>query len=133
MNTDIKATRRSIVVEGLDRKSPAPVASTIGNLLMSGGIYGRDPATGQIPPTPEAQVTRMFKNIELVIEEAGGTTDHIIKVDIGVADMAYRELINVEWQRMFPLAESRPARHVVPQSHLPAPALVRCEITAVLR
>jgi enamine deaminase RidA (YjgF/YER057c/UK114 family) len=133
MSTDIKSARLSIDVEGLEHKSPAPVASRIGQFVMSGGIYARDPATGQVPSTPAEQVVRMFKNIELVIGQAGGTTDDIIKVDIGVTDMAYRELINVEWKRMFPNPESRPARHVVPQGHLPSWAFVRCEITAILR
>jgi enamine deaminase RidA (YjgF/YER057c/UK114 family) len=99
---------------------------------MSGGIYPRDPATKEIPKTIEEQVLRIFKNIELVIQKAGGTVEDIIKVDFGVIDMAYRPLINDEWQRMFSDEASRPVRHVVPESHLPSPALIRCEIVAVL-
>jgi 2-iminobutanoate/2-iminopropanoate deaminase len=133
MDTKTLHTRRSYYVAGLDRKSPAPLASRIGNLVMSGGIYPRDPATKLIHESIEEQVVRIFKNIDLVIREAGGTVEDIIKVDFGVSDMAFRPLINDEWVRMFPDETSRPVRHVVPESHLPAPALVRCEIVAVLR
>ena len=125
-------TRISINVDGLERSSPAPTACLAGNILMSGGIYGRDPATRELPEGAPAQVRQMFANIEAVMHAAGAGVGDIVKVEFDVADMALRGLVNEAWGAMFPDADSRPARHVVPAIHLPEGAHVRCEIFAVL-
>lgn len=126
------SARVSIQVDGLERKSPAPTACRIGNIVMSGGIYGRNPATRELAADAAGQIHQLFGNIRTVMQAAGGSTADIIKVEFDVADMALRGEINQAWADMFPDADSRPARHVVPASHLPDGAFVRCEFYAVL-
>jgi enamine deaminase RidA (YjgF/YER057c/UK114 family) len=132
MNSAETPTRVSIEVDGLQRRSPAPTASKIGNILMSGGIYGRDRVAGAVPDDVDEQIRLMFENIEAVMNAAGGTARDIIKVAFDVASMDLRPRVDEAWLAMFPDARSRPARHVVPATHLPSPAVVRCELYAVL-
>ena len=67
-----------------------------------------------MPPELDAQVTNIFKQIKLCVEAAGGTVDDIIKVNFWMKDPATgRKALNGEWSKMFPDAESRPARHTL--------------------
>ncbi|MEK7946181.1 RidA family protein [Pigmentiphaga sp. YJ18] len=126
------SARVSIQVDGLERKSPAPTACRIGNVVMSGGIYGRNPATRELAADAQAQIAQLFDNIRAVMQAAGGSTADIVKIEFDVSDMALRGAVNQAWETMFPDAGSRPARHVVPAGHLPEGAHVRCELYAVL-
>ncbi|VCU72320.1 RutC family protein [Pigmentiphaga humi] len=126
------SARVSIQVDGLERKSPAPTACRIGKLVMSGGIYGRNPATRELAEDAQAQTSQLFENIHAVMQAAGGTVADIIKIEFDVSDMTLRAMVNRAWETMFPDAGSRPARHVVPAGHLPEGAHVRCELYAVL-
>jgi 2-iminobutanoate/2-iminopropanoate deaminase len=124
--------RRSIEVEGARHDNPIPSASRIGPVVASGGISGKHPETGQIPPGIEEQCALTFANIKRLIEAAGGTTDNILKLTVWLKDLSLRPHVNKEWLAMFPDPESRPARHTMVYSDLPAPVLVQCEFLAVL-
>jgi enamine deaminase RidA (YjgF/YER057c/UK114 family) len=124
------AKRKSINLEGFGHTNPIPVACRLGNLVMSGSILPRD-AKGKIPETLDEQCALMFQYVKDVMTEAGGTTDDIIKVNVGMKDSSNREILNKHWIAMFPDAEARPARHTE-KKDLPPGILVACEITAVL-
>jgi enamine deaminase RidA (YjgF/YER057c/UK114 family) len=126
------ANRKSINYPGFKHENPIPNASRIGNIVMSSIIGPRDPDTGKAPPEAEAQIVAIFRQIRLCIEAAGGSVDDIIKVNFWVRDPAVgRKLLNGEWEKMFPDAQSRPARHTLA---LPAnaPNHVSCDFTAVI-
>lgn len=124
--------RRSIEVPGLGHgETPIPLASVVGNLLVSGGISPTDPATGVTPDDADGQVAQAFANIRLVVEAAGGTTADIVKVTVFVADKSIRPVIDKYWTEMFPDRASRPARHVL-SADQPGSRLLLLEITAVL-
>ena len=53
----------------------------------------------------------MFKYIENIISEAGGSVQDIIKMDLYFRDKNDRSLVNPEWEKMFPNPKNRPARH----------------------
>jgi 2-iminobutanoate/2-iminopropanoate deaminase len=107
-------TRRSIHVPGLGHGAqPIPNASVVGNLLVSGGISGKDPITGSLPPDPAAEVAQAFANLRAVVEAAGGTLDQVAKVTVFVPDRSIREHLNPVWEQCFPDPESRPARHTL--------------------
>src|SRR5215469_6486577 len=99
--------RRSIEVSGLEHVHPIPNASRIGPLLMTGGIYGKDPATGKLAPDAPGQCKLMFENIR-------------------------RVHLNPEWLAMFPDPHSRPTRHTFLDTDQPYGALVSCEVIAVV-
>lgn len=124
--------RRSIEVPGLGHgDTPIPLASVVGNLLVSGGISPADPATGVTPDDADGQVAQAFANIRLVVETAGGTIEDIVKVTAFVADKSIRPFIDKYWTEMFPDRASRPARHVLGADQ-PGSRLLQLEIMAVL-
>jgi|SRR5215471_21814930 len=125
------AERRSINVAGFGHQNPIPVASRIGNLLMSSVISGRDPVSGTLPASIEDQCAEMFRVVRRIVEAAGGTPADIIKMTVWLRDPGNREALNVEWVRMFPDPESRPARHTLPLAGDGA-SLVQCDVTAVI-
>ena len=123
--------RRSFEVAGIEHENPIPAATRIGSLVMSSGIFPRDPATGKAPDGLEEQCAVVFANIRRVIESAGGTTDDIIKITVWLKDPADRKALNAEWVKMFPEPEHRPARMVMPNAG-DSDALILCDVTAVV-
>ncbi|MEN3265209.1 RidA family protein [Pseudonocardia sp.] len=125
-------TRRSIEVPGLHHGGlPIPVASVVGNLLVSGGISPLDPATGSIPDSTEEQVETAFANVRRVLEAAGGRLEDVVKCTVFVQDKSIRPVIDKYWLQMFPDEASRPARHTL-RIDLAASMQIQLEITAVL-
>ena len=124
--------RRSIEVPGLEHINPIPNASRIGPFLASGGIFGKNPSTGKVPDSIDAQCEQMFANIRTVLQAGGAKPEHIIKLSVWLKDMANRPVVNKHWLLMFPDAHSRPARHTFPTPDLRDPLLVECEIMAVI-
>jgi enamine deaminase RidA (YjgF/YER057c/UK114 family) len=124
--------RQSINGSKPRHENPIPNASRIGNLVMSSVISGTNPGTRDLPDSFEAQVANVFTHIRHDIEAAGGSVDDIIKVTFWVRDPAsQRAALNTEWVKLFPDAESRPARHT---QALPAGgrSLVSADFVAVL-
>jgi 2-iminobutanoate/2-iminopropanoate deaminase len=119
-------------VDGFNHQNPIPAASRIGPFVVSGGISGIHPETGQTPPGIEEQCALMFFNMERLVKAAGGTTDNILKVTVWLKDMALRSHVNKEWLAMFPDPHSRPVRHTMLYRDLPDIRLVQCEFMAVL-
>ena len=127
------AKRTSIYVEGFSHKNPIPPASKIGNLMFSGSIQGKDPATGKLGATLDEQCAVMFANMRRIVEGGGGTTDNIIKMTVWMPDRAQplRDIVNREWEKMFPDPQSRPARHTIALP-LDQGKLIECDFIAVL-
>jgi 2-iminobutanoate/2-iminopropanoate deaminase len=123
--------RKSINIGGFAHKNPIPNACRIGNLLMSGVILGRDPATNEMPADIATQCANMFAHMKAIVEAGGGTTDDIIKMTVFLQDRSQRAPVNVEWIKMFPDEHSRPARHAL-QMDMEGGALVQCDFTAVI-
>ncbi|TXL70962.1 RidA family protein [Vineibacter terrae] len=126
------AKRKSIEIPGFKHQNPIPVASRIGNLLMSSVTSGVDPGTRNLPPELPRQIANLFAHIKATVEAAGGTPDDIIKITFWMKDPANgRAAINEEWVKMFPDPDSRPARHT---QHLAGdgPSQISCDFVAVL-
>jgi 2-iminobutanoate/2-iminopropanoate deaminase len=122
----------SVNFPGFSHQNPIPNASRVGNIVMSSVIGGSKPGTRELPASLEEQVANVFGYIRAAVEAAGGSPEHIVKIDFFVKDPAsQREALNAEWVRMFPDPNSRPARHTQP---LPADsrALVQASFVAVL-
>ena len=124
--------RRNIEVPGLDHTNPIPLATMMGPFLVSGGIPGRDPATGRTGADFDAQVVLMFENVRRVVQAAGGTTDDIIKLTVWMKSGRDKKTLNAEWLAMFPDENSRPARHTFVYDDLPLDYAIQCEIMAVI-
>ena len=124
------ANRKSIEIEGFAHKNPIPAACRLGNMLMTGIITGTDPATGKLAATLEEQCANIFQHVRAVMAGAGGSTDNIVKMNVWMADRSKRDVLNAEWVKMFPDADSRPARHTS-QTALEDGQLIVCDITAM--
>jgi enamine deaminase RidA (YjgF/YER057c/UK114 family) len=125
------AKRQVLEVPGISHAAPIPMGVKMGNLLFSSAIMGEDPETHSLPPEPERQAELVFSNIRTLLEKAGGTTDNIARMTIFLKDMAYRDLVNEQWIKMYPNEDDRPARHAL-QVDLPRGMLIQVEIIAVL-
>jgi enamine deaminase RidA (YjgF/YER057c/UK114 family) len=120
----------SIELAGLHHGGmPIPVASRVGPLVMSSGILGMDPATGELLDSLDDQVRQAFTNLRAIVEAAGGTLADIAKVTCFVNDRTARDSINQQWTLLFPRSEQRPARHTLVQQ-LPPGAHVQLDFVA---
>jgi 2-iminobutanoate/2-iminopropanoate deaminase len=124
------AFRESIDIEGVAHSAPIPFGAKLGNLIFSSAIMGADPANGDLPSEPAAQVALMFQNLRAFLAKAGASTDEIGHMTVYLADNAYRDFLNKEWLDMFPNEHSRPARHVMIWQ-MPRGMLCLTEIIAV--
>jgi 2-iminobutanoate/2-iminopropanoate deaminase len=127
------SNRKSIEVEGFGHGgNPIPAASRIGNVVMTGGIAGQDPATGKVPEDQKAQVALAFANLEKIMKGAGGSLADVIKVGVMVKSLDLRAEINVQWVKYFPDEHARPARHVTQYDHFGGTTAIQLEATAVI-
>src|SRR5271167_4540461 len=99
--------RISIEVPGLENVNPIPNASRVGPFLVSGGIFGKDPQTGQVPEGVEAQCEKMFANVRKVLQAGGATPEDVIKLSVWLKDMADRPVVNKYWLQIFTDEHSR--------------------------
>jgi 2-iminobutanoate/2-iminopropanoate deaminase len=128
--------RKSISVPGLGHgDQPIPLAVTvtgaIGGLLVTGGVSGRDPKTGEMPEDVADEVAQAFANLRAILDEAGCTEETVAKITVYTTDRGIREHVNREWVKMFPDPDSRPARHTLVHQ-LPG-MRVQLDCLAVLR
>jgi len=112
--------RKSISVPGLDHDDqPGPAAVTvtgaIGGLLVTGGIGGHDPETGEIPKKAADEVAQAFANLRAILDAADCTPENVAKITIFTTDRSIREHVTREWLAMFPDPESRPVCHTLVQ------------------
>lgn len=106
--------RRSVEVPGLGHGAqPIPAAAVVNGIVMTGGISGRDPATGTVPEDPATEVAQAFANLRAVLDAAGANPDDVAKVTVFVADRDIRAHVNPRWLELFPDPESRPTRHTL--------------------
>ncbi len=125
-------TKRHVLeVPGVTHDAPIPMGVRMGNLVVSSGIAGKDPETGELPADPERQVELMFQHVQTLMAAAGGSPADIARMTVWVKDMAYRDHVNREWLRMFPDEDDRPSRHTL-RWDLRGGMLVQCEILALL-
>lgn len=124
------ARRETIDLEGFAHGNPIPVAVKIGNMVYSGAVAGTNEA-GVTPADPDEQIKQVFRNIQRIVEKAGGTVADIAKLDVKLRDMSHRPLVNRYWLEMFPDEHDRPARHTT-RDDLPGSLIIQVEIIAVL-
>ena len=100
----------------------------LGNLVFVSGQAGRDPATGALADTVEAQTEQCLKNIATILAAAGTGMPHVIRCGVFLVDMNEFPKMNEVYARAF--GSHRPARTTVEVSGLPGPGL-RVEIDAI--
>ena len=103
--------RRSIHIPGLSHLTEIPVATRIGPLLVSSVITPFNPGTRDVPEAIEEQIGNIFTHVGAMLDAAGGTWEHVAKMDFWLGDPAHRPALEAPWVAHFPDAASRPSRH----------------------
>jgi len=110
---------------------PYSQATVYADILYASGQIGLDPKLGKmVADDVEAQAEQVTKNLTAVLQEAGASTEDILKVNIFLVDMTDFPLVNTiyaEW-----LGEHRPARATVAVAALPLGAKVEMDLIARL-
>src|ERR687897_1162164 len=76
------AQRKSFHIKGMEHGAPIPNGAAIGNMIFSSAISGKDAKTGVLSPDPDEQAKAMFGNLQLFMDEAGGTSDNIAHITV---------------------------------------------------
>ncbi|MWV42734.1 RidA family protein [Paenibacillus sp. HJL G12] len=107
---------------------PYSQAVQIGNMLITSGQLGMDPA-GVFPDSVEEQTQRSLLNVKAILESAGFSMNQIIKTTVFLQDMNDFQKVNEVYASFF--AEPYPARSAVQVAKLPKGGLVEIEVIAV--
>ena len=95
-------------------------------LIFSSGQLPIDPATSElITDSIEKATLQSLKNNLGVIEQAGGSKETILKVNIFLKDMANFQKVNAVYEEFF--GDVKPARSCVEVAKLPKDALIEIE------
>jgi len=100
-------------------------AVRVGGAVYLSGQIGLDPASMQMAEGIEAQIVRVFDNLEAVAEAAGGTLADVVKLNVFLTDLAHFARVNEVMARYF--SEPYPARAAVGVKELPRGALVEAD------
>ena len=107
---------------------PYSQAQIVGNMIYTSGMLGIDPATGNLVEGVEAQAHQVFKNLSVLLKEAGTSIDKVVKTTVFVKDLNEFGTINGIYGQYF--TEPYPARSCVEVARLPKDALLECEVIA---
>jgi reactive intermediate/imine deaminase len=105
-------------------------AVRVGNTVYLSGQIGLDPSSMQLVEGIDAQIHRVFTNLEAVAEAAGGSLDHVVKLTIYLTDLSHFTLVNAIMAEYF--VQPYPARAAVGVASLPRGALVEADAIMVL-
>lgn len=105
-------------------------AVKVGNTVYLSGQIGLDPATMQMVASTEAQIHRVFQNLQAVAEAAGGSLADVVKLNVFLTDLSHFAKVNQIMAEYF--SEPYPARAAVGVAALPRGADVEADGVMVL-
>lgn len=106
-------------------------AVQVDSTVYLSGQIGLDPASMQLVEGIDAQIVRVFDNLQAVAEAAGASLSDAVKVTIYLTDLGNFPKVNEIMARYF--AEPYPARATVGVAALPRGALVEADAVLVPR
>lgn len=110
---------------------PYSQAIRVGPFLYTAGQIGLDPASGKmVADDIEVQTERVLKNLQAVLQAAGGDLSDVVKTTVFLLDMGEFGAMNGVYAGFF--GESPPARSAVQVSALPLGGRVEIEAVAYL-
>ena len=111
--------------------NPVPNAAILRGLLVTSSILGKRLDSDEYPADRGEQTALVFHYLEAILDEAGATSQDVIKLDLYFADKADRALANEHWLRLWPDPAHRPARQAH-QAVLPDGCCLQIVAMAVL-
>jgi len=124
--------RRTILTD----RAPAPIGPYSQAVLADGWLFcsgqiALDPATGRmVAGDVRVQADRVLRNLQGVVEAAGGTLRNVVKTTIYLKSIDDFPVVNAVYATFFPA--DPPARATVQAARLPKDALVEIEAVARL-
>lgn len=119
----------------LTDKGPKPMGPYSQAIRANGFIFisgqgALDPASGKLLEGGTAQQTeRVLENLRAIVEAAGSSLDHAVKVSVFLKDMNDFDAMNEVYARYFP--KNRPARTTVEVARLPRDIRVEIDLIAL--
>ena len=111
--------------------NPVPNAAILRGLLVTSSILGKRLDSDEYPADRGEQTALVFRYLEAILDEAGATSQDVIKLDLYFADKGDRALANEHWLRLWPDPAHRPARQAH-QAVLPDGCCLQIVAMAVL-
>jgi 2-iminobutanoate/2-iminopropanoate deaminase len=109
---------------------PYSQAVRANGFIFISGQGALDPATGALVEGGIAQQTaRALDNLKAIVEVAGSSLDHALKVTVFLKDMNDFAAMNEVYARYFP--KNRPARTTVEVARLPRDLRVEIDLIAL--
>jgi reactive intermediate/imine deaminase len=105
-------------------------AVKVDHTVYLSGQIGLDPARMQLEEGIEAQIHRVFSNLQAVAQAAGGSLSDVVKLNIFLTDLANFTKVNEIMAQYF--TQPYPARAAVGVAQLPRAALVEADAVMVL-
>ncbi|MGD8999788.1 MAG: RidA family protein [Granulosicoccaceae bacterium] len=106
-------------------------AVKVDNTVYLSGQIPLDPASMEmVAGDMEAQITRVFDNLQAVARAAGGDLKDIVKLNIFLTDLAHFPLVNEVMSRYF--TQPYPARAAIGVAALPKDAGVEMDAVLIL-
>lgn len=105
-------------------------AVRVGDTVYMSGQIGLDPASMQMVDGIDAQIVRVFENLQAVAEAAGGSLADVVKLNVFLTDLSNFAKVNETMARYF--SEPFPARAAVGVKELPRGALVEADAVMFL-
>lgn len=105
-------------------------AVRVGDTVYLSGQIGLDPKTMTMVDGIDAQIERVFGNLQAVAKAAGGSLADTVKLNVFLTDLANFAKVNETMARYF--SEPYPARAAIGVAALPRGALVEMDAVLVL-
>lgn len=122
-------TRKAVASEDGVSVGPYSHAIEAGQFVYLSGQSPIDPATGELVAADvTAQTRQCMDNLMAVLEEAGLTSDDVVKCNVYLTDMGDFAQMNEAYAAYF--SQPRPARTTVAVAALPLDASVEIELVA---
>ncbi|WP_406694680.1 RidA family protein [Singulisphaera sp. Ch08] len=124
---------RHIICDRVTKPLPLYSHATVHNgVVYVSALQGFIPGTFDFPsPAPADQARQALANLKLILEQAGSSLSHVLKITIFMTDMRDFPKINEVVNEVFP--ESPPARSSIAVAEIPRDAKVAIETIAALR
>ena len=93
---------------------PGPYSQAIkyGNLVFVAGQTSEDPVTNKpVHGSVAEQTERILTNIGIILEAAGSSLDKVVRSDVYISDMKFKDEMNAVYRKFFPT--DLPARNCV--------------------
>jgi len=99
-------------------------------LVFTSGQLPLDPETGEMPETIEEQAKLSLENVKAILEAAGSSMEHAIKLTVFLSDMNDFAAVNEVYKTFF--AGDFPCRSAVQAARLPKDAKIEIEAIATI-